>query len=1027
MTKPFLSVGLIVKNEIRCIEKCLKALQPLRDALPCEVIVADTGSHDGTREVAERYADEVFDFPWVDDFSAARNAVMERCRGKWYFTVDADEYLDPDVHELVQLSHMAPREWPEVLFINQRNYNSPDLEHGEYSDFLAQRLARLGVGIHYEGSIHECFTKENGTPIQKAAYLRGIVLHHDGYALESPEAQKAKSLRNLELLDRELERAPEDLRRLNQCVESSGLFPARQSAYVMQSMEVLLHGDPAQRAVADAPVAAAHCALIAATQELPQAEAWIRWSKEHYPDHVMTRIDTACAECLLNYRQERYEPIPTIAKQFVAESQRLRRKEFPFQELAYSNLVAGGIGHARKIKVLWAIALCRLGRGEEGLALLQGWPMEELSAESVEDWLKGVAMCADVPGAAEEMRRAVEKIPLRREDAEDSKWEKEQSDRFRLVGQMLFLADYAQKTKKDRPWRIFLESGGPLGAAARTLAAAEREDAERTLAQTDQWRDFPPAALEWAFALGCRFPESLFTQGAEILRNIVTDLAKKENFSARVLDWMPNNPATDVVRHQFAWQMLAGAMQKKESFANERLGRALCEAFFRETACYYEGLYSPAVLEDPPSWDVLPKMGRFSMHCLRAHKALEQGDQLGYVRQLREGLQQAPLMKHMVSFLLDQQDKESKRTAAASPAMTALAEQVRVVLDKYAPDDPAVKALKQSEAYQKVAWILESVPPQASAPWEPESKQMEQAFAVLADTCRFSDEAQARAAMEDSFQSLQPGSRETLADYWKRFPLWGDGTGQVLGNIARAFYAHWEDFAWIYHRLMDERSRQTLLAVLRNWRSFESAPLKEVIDTRYDDYFDREVLCCGSEDVAADLGAYTGDTFLSYVKNYGADGYRRYYCYEITPDSYRKLLHSTGPYPFVVCRRKGAGAGPGEMFLADGSDASANALGQRGRNHVEIVALDDDITEPLTFIKMDIEGAEQSALQGCARHIREDRPKLALSVYHNFEDIWKLPRMIDALVPGYRFYLRYHGGDLWPSEITLLALPPAED
>lgn len=118
--------------------------------------------------MAERYADEVFDFPWVDDFSAARNAVMERCRGKWYFTVDADEYLDPDVHELVQLSHMAPREWPEALFINQRNYNSPDLEHGEYSDFLAQRLARLGVGIHYEGSIHECFAKENGAPHPKS-------------------------------------------------------------------------------------------------------------------------------------------------------------------------------------------------------------------------------------------------------------------------------------------------------------------------------------------------------------------------------------------------------------------------------------------------------------------------------------------------------------------------------------------------------------------------------------------------------------------------------------------------------------------------------------------------------------------------------------------------------------------------------------------------------------------------------------------------------------------------------------------
>ena len=46
---PLLSIGMIVKNEIRCIEKCLKALQPLREAIPCELVIADTGSDDGTR------------------------------------------------------------------------------------------------------------------------------------------------------------------------------------------------------------------------------------------------------------------------------------------------------------------------------------------------------------------------------------------------------------------------------------------------------------------------------------------------------------------------------------------------------------------------------------------------------------------------------------------------------------------------------------------------------------------------------------------------------------------------------------------------------------------------------------------------------------------------------------------------------------------------------------------------------------------------------------------------------------------
>ena len=54
MSQILLSIGMIVKNEIRCLEKCLKALEPLRTAIPCELVIADTGSNDGTRENAAR-------------------------------------------------------------------------------------------------------------------------------------------------------------------------------------------------------------------------------------------------------------------------------------------------------------------------------------------------------------------------------------------------------------------------------------------------------------------------------------------------------------------------------------------------------------------------------------------------------------------------------------------------------------------------------------------------------------------------------------------------------------------------------------------------------------------------------------------------------------------------------------------------------------------------------------------------------------------------------------------------------------
>jgi len=101
--RPLLSIGIIFKNEIRCLERCLKSFQPLREAIPCEIVMADTGSIDGSRYVAERYADILFDFPWIDDFSAARNAVMDRCSGKWYLSIDADEWLDGDITELVEI------------------------------------------------------------------------------------------------------------------------------------------------------------------------------------------------------------------------------------------------------------------------------------------------------------------------------------------------------------------------------------------------------------------------------------------------------------------------------------------------------------------------------------------------------------------------------------------------------------------------------------------------------------------------------------------------------------------------------------------------------------------------------------------------------------------------------------------------------------------------------------------------------------------------------------------------------------
>ncbi len=91
MNRNTVSLCLIARDEEATIGMAIKSVLALVD----EVIVADTGSSDNTRIIAEGYGAQVLDVPWVDDFSAARNAALDRATSKWVLVLDADEFLQP--------------------------------------------------------------------------------------------------------------------------------------------------------------------------------------------------------------------------------------------------------------------------------------------------------------------------------------------------------------------------------------------------------------------------------------------------------------------------------------------------------------------------------------------------------------------------------------------------------------------------------------------------------------------------------------------------------------------------------------------------------------------------------------------------------------------------------------------------------------------------------------------------------------------------------------------------------------------
>jgi len=89
------SFALIVRNEEAKLPACLESIAGIAG----EIIVVDTGSTDRTKEAAAGFGAKVFEFPWIDDFAAARNECIRHASGEWIFWLDADERVDEENRE----------------------------------------------------------------------------------------------------------------------------------------------------------------------------------------------------------------------------------------------------------------------------------------------------------------------------------------------------------------------------------------------------------------------------------------------------------------------------------------------------------------------------------------------------------------------------------------------------------------------------------------------------------------------------------------------------------------------------------------------------------------------------------------------------------------------------------------------------------------------------------------------------------------------------------------------------------------
>lgn len=218
-----LSQCMIVKNEEKDIERALS----WGKGIVSEQIVVDTGSTDRTVEIAEKMGAKVYHFPWIDDFSAAKNYAIEQATGDWIAFLDADEYFPPeDAKKLLLLLEAADQASHYAVSTSLFNVR----EDGTIMTGGSQvRLFRRLPGLHYKNRIHEELFMEGEEVLRMGDATKEFTILHTGYD-DHLKKNQGKGERNVKLLLMELEEFPDDYNRMGYIGDSYSTMKKREEA-----------------------------------------------------------------------------------------------------------------------------------------------------------------------------------------------------------------------------------------------------------------------------------------------------------------------------------------------------------------------------------------------------------------------------------------------------------------------------------------------------------------------------------------------------------------------------------------------------------------------------------------------------------------------------------------------------------------------------------------------------------------------------------------------------------------------------
>ncbi|PSR52471.1 hypothetical protein AHMF7605_02495 [Adhaeribacter arboris] len=245
-------------------------------------------------------------------------------------------------------------------------------------------------------------------------------------------------------------------------------------------------------------------------------------------------------------------------------------------------------------------------------------------------------------------------------------------------------------------------------------------------------------------------------------------------------------------------------------------------------------------------------------------------------------------------------------------------------------------------------------------------------------------------------------------------------------DLPQNFLKHRNDIKSAFNLFFDRESKSQFLAHVRArlWLDFEGLPTPLPVAEQY---FLQNVITTLEDEVLLDGGAYRGDTLHEFIKIYNSN-FKSYIALEPDPTNLNYLNNYLASLEPDIAKKVSvlpyALGAKNETLRFDASGGTGAALSSTGSLEVACVALDIEFPNAdISFIKLDIEGAEQEALKGAKTIIQNNKPVIAVCIYHMPDCLWYIALYLHSLLPDYKFFCRTYDSDGW--EFVLYAVPVA--